>query len=172
MTSNHGVPMGVLLFLRWRSVTNRRWLTITRSVSSPSPVLGLENSAQRERELEVEPRREEDDIQAGLALTEVGPPTNCQWRWARIVSTRLPLNLGGNHRAEPVRPVPNSFMANLDAAVMDQIPNVSQRQRERVVAYLRQADDIGARLEVPERGALCHISRLANHHVRRGAKFL
>jgi hypothetical protein len=63
-------------------------------------------------------------------------------------------------------------MADLDAALMQEILHVAQRQRKADVQHHRQADDLGARLEVAEGGAFCHTVRLADHHVPPQAKFL
>lgn len=59
-------------------------------------------------------------------------------------------------------------MADLDPAFVQQVFDVAQRQRELNVVLHRQADDLWARLEVAERGALGHQVRLAGNpdHLR------
>jgi hypothetical protein len=69
--------------------------------------------------------------------------------------------LGGEHRAEPVPPIPDRFVADLDPALVEQVLDIAQRQREANVEHHRQADDLGACLEVLERGAFRHLRRLA-----------
>jgi hypothetical protein len=44
-------------------------------------------------------------------------------------------------------PVPDALVAELDAALMQQILDVPEREREADVHHHRQADDLGARLE-------------------------
>jgi len=65
-------------------------------------------------------------------------------------------DLGGEHRAEPVTPEPHRLMADLDAVFVQQVFDVAQRQRETDVHHNRQTDDLGARLEIAEGGALGH----------------
>jgi hypothetical protein len=48
------------------------------------------------------------------------------------------------------------FMANLDTTLVQEILHVAQRQRKPNVQHHRQADDLWARFEVAERGALGH----------------
>jgi hypothetical protein len=59
-----------------------------------------------------------------------------------------PADLGGEHRAEPVPPEPNGFMADLDAALMQHILHVSKRKRVTDLKHYRLADDLGAGFEV------------------------
>ena len=53
-------------------------------------------------------------------------------------------------------------MADVDAALVQQVFDVAERQREPDVHHDRQADDFGRGLEVPERGTLGHPGRLAS----------
>ena len=71
------------------------------------------------------------------------------------------LDLTGEHRAKPMPPKSNSFVADIDAALVKQILDVSQREREPNVEHHREADDLGAGLEVLERGAFGHPKTLA-----------
>ena len=58
-------------------------------------------------------------------------------------------DLGGEHRAEAVPPEPHDLAVDLDAALMQEILDVAQRQRVADVEHHRQADDLWAGLEVP-----------------------
>lgn len=60
-------------------------------------------------------------------------------------------DLGCEQRAEPVPPETNGFMADFDAALMQQILYVPKRQREANVYHDRQLDYFAARPEVFER---------------------
>jgi hypothetical protein len=90
----------------------------------------------------------------------------------RIASTRLPPDLGGKHRAEPVPPVPHGLVADLDASLVQQVFEVAQRQREPDVEHYRQTDDLGAGLEIPEEGTSDHLGRLKNRPAPPQATFL
>ena len=52
-------------------------------------------------------------------------------------------------------------MANVDAAPVEQIFEIPKLQREADVEHHRQADDLGAGLEVLERETFCHDRTLA-----------
>jgi len=65
-------------------------------------------------------------------------------------------DLGGEHRAKPVPPKPHRLVANVGAALVEQIFHISQRKREPNVHHHRQADDLGTGLEIAERGAFRH----------------
>lgn len=67
--------------------------------------------------------------------------------------------LGGKHRAKSSRPAPHGFVADVDAAFVQQILDVAQRRRESDVHHHRQTDDLGARLEILERAAFGHLTR-------------
>ena len=58
-------------------------------------------------------------------------------------------------------PEPDCLIANVDAALVEQILDIPKRQREADVEHHRQADDLGARLEVLKRGKFCHDRTLA-----------
>ena len=51
-------------------------------------------------------------------------------------------DLGRKHRTEPVPPVSHRFMADINAAFVQQIFDISKGQRERDVQHHRQADDL------------------------------
>ena len=69
-------------------------------------------------------------------------------------------DLGGKHWAKAVPPEPHGFMADLDAPLMQEVLDVAQRERVADIEHHRQADDLGAGLEVAEGGALDHLTRL------------
>ncbi len=56
----------------------------------------------------------------------------------------LPSDLSSKHWAKPVPPIPDSFVAHVDASLMQQIFDVPKRERETDVQHNRQADDLGA----------------------------
>lgn len=56
----------------------------------------------------------------------------------------------GKLRTKPVPPIPNRFMADIDAALVKQILDIAQRQREPHIHHHRQADDFLAGLEILE----------------------
>ena len=82
-----------------------------------------------------------------------------------IASTHSVHPLAPEFRSEdgtkPIAPVAHRFVADLDTPLMQEILHVAQRQREPNLEHHRQADDLWARLEVTERGALGHAVRLA-----------
>jgi hypothetical protein len=47
-------------------------------------------------------------------------------------------------------------LADLDAALVQEILDISEREREPDVEHHRQSDDLGVRLAVSERGAFGH----------------
>ena len=63
-------------------------------------------------------------------------------------------------------PEPHRLVADVDAALVQQVLDVSERKREPDVHHHRQADDLGAGLEVPEGGAFGHPKRLAGRSAR------
>jgi hypothetical protein len=68
----------------------------------------------------------------------------------------------GEYRAEPVPPQPHRFMADVDAALEQQILDVAQRKRIANVHHHHQADHLGRAVEVPKRvGRLGHVPVLA-----------
>ena len=57
-------------------------------------------------------------------------------------------DLRGEHRAEPVPPQPYCLMANIDAALEQDILNLAQRQRVANVHHHREANNLGRRVEI------------------------
>jgi hypothetical protein len=64
------------------------------------------------------------------------------------------------HQAETMPPEPHSFMAHVDAALVEQVFDIPERKREPHIEHHCQADYLGAGLEVLERGAFCHSRTL------------
>jgi hypothetical protein len=56
--------------------------------------------------------------------------------------------LRGKHRTEPVQPVHHSLMTDIDAALVQQILDISKGQRETDVHHRRKADKLTACFEV------------------------
>jgi hypothetical protein len=78
----------------------------------------------------------------------------------------LSSDLGGKHRSKPVPPEPDSLMADVDPALMQQILHIAEREREPDVHHHCQANDLGARFEVTKRRRFCHPQTLQNHPAR------
>jgi hypothetical protein len=76
------------------------------------------------------------------------------------------------HRAKPVPSESDSFVADVDTALVEQILDVPQRKREPHIEHHCKADDLRARFEVLERGALCHPKTLAGARSQPQGKFL
>ena len=64
------------------------------------------------------------------------------------------------HPPEPVLPEPQGLMSDVDAALMQEVLDVAQRQRVADVHHHRQADDLRARLEGLKRGLPGHLGRV------------
>jgi len=94
-------------------------------------------------------------------LVQMPPPA------ARLQGLDPPLlDLGREHRTETKPPISDRFVANVDAALVEQILNVPKREWEPDVQHHRQANDLRARLEVLEGGMFCHLARLRNRPPR------
>ncbi len=89
-------------------------------------------------------------------LVEVPSPT----AGLHPLNPTLP-DLGGKHRAEPMPPVSDRLVADIDAPFVQQILYVPERQREPDVQHHRQADDLWARFEVLEWGSSGHAVTLS-----------
>ena len=59
-------------------------------------------------------------------------------------------DLRGEHRAEPVPPIADRLMADVGAALVEQILDIPKRQREADIHHHRQADDLGTGFEALE----------------------
>jgi len=75
----------------------------------------------------------------------------------------------GKHRAESIPPEPHRFVENSDPAFVQQILDVPKRQWKPDVHHNRQADDLRAPFEVPERGEFGRDRRQARrlHRLKR-----
>ena len=70
-------------------------------------------------------------------------------------------DLGGEHRAKPVPPISNRFVADLDTALVQQIFDIPEREGKPNIEHDRQADDLWAGFEPLERAVLGHGRTLA-----------
>lgn len=66
--------------------------------------------------------------------------------------------------AEPIPPQQHRFVPDVDAALMQQVRDVAQRQRKTDVQHYRKADDFQRRFEMAERIGL--VARLSLHSLR------
>lgn len=80
-------------------------------------------------------------------------------------------DLGSEHRPGPSPPEPHGFVANLDTALMEQIFNIPERQREPDVEHDRHADDLGRGFEIAKRGTFGHARTLPTNclHLKSGS---
>ena len=69
-------------------------------------------------------------------------------------------NLRRKHRPKSVPPEANSFVANIDTALVQQVFHISKRKWITHIHHNRQADDLRARLEVLEWVAFYHPATL------------
>jgi hypothetical protein len=60
---------------------------------------------------------------------------------------------------EPIDPVADRFVANVDTALVEQVFDIAQGQRKSDVHHDRKLDDFGGRLEVAK-GRFGNFSRL------------
>ncbi len=72
----------------------------------------------------------------------------------------IPPDLGGEHRAGPVPPISHSLVVDLDAALVQEILDVTQRERKADVEHRRQTDDLWARFENTKGGTFGDASVL------------
>ena len=75
-------------------------------------------------------------------------------------------DLRSKHRTEPMPPKSNGLVAHVDAAFVEQIFHIAQRQRETDVQHYRQADDLTARFEIAKWIRFCHPTRLQSRPAR------
>ncbi len=57
-------------------------------------------------------------------------------------------------------------MADLNATFVQEIFNITERERKPTIKHHSQADDLWARFKVPEWGVFCHTERLRDHPTR------
>jgi hypothetical protein len=66
------------------------------------------------------------------------------------------------NRTEPIPPKPNRLVTDIDAALVQQVFNISKRERETHVHHHCQVDDFRRRLEVAKGRGFCHPQTLRN----------
>ena len=71
-------------------------------------------------------------------------------------------DLGSKYRPEPMPPISDGFMADINAPFMEQIFHITKGQRKPDIQHHGQADNLTARFEVTEGRAFCHRARLRN----------
>lgn len=71
-------------------------------------------------------------------------------------------DLGSKYRPEPMPPISDGFMADINAPFMEQIFHITKGQRKPDIQHHGQADNLTARFEVAEGRAFCHRARLRN----------
>ena len=69
-------------------------------------------------------------------------------------------DLRGKQRTKAVPPIPHGLMADLDAALEQEIFDLSQRQRVSDIQHHREANDLGRTVEITE--GISHHLRLRN----------
>jgi hypothetical protein len=72
-----------------------------------------------------------------------------------------PPDLRRENRPKAVPPEPHRLMRNVDPALVQQVLDVPERQRVAHIHHDRQADDLGAGLEIPKNAGVAHPVRLA-----------
>ena len=71
-----------------------------------------------------------------------------------------PADLSREHRTKPIPQAPHGLMADLDATFVQQVFDFSQRRRKAHIHRHRQADVLGARLEVAGGARSAHPKRV------------
>ncbi len=79
--------------------------------------------------------------------------------YAQLLNT-LTSDLSSKHRAKPIPPIPDSFVAHVDASLVQQVFDIPKRERETNVQHHCKADDLGTGFEVLERGRIGHGQKL------------
>ena len=75
-------------------------------------------------------------------------------------------DLSSKHRAKSIPTVPNRFVANVDAALVQQVHDVSERKWKANVHHDRQANDLRAAVKILEGVRLAHAEALRDHPAR------
>ena len=65
----------------------------------------------------------------------------------------FPADFLGKDWFEPLPPEPNGFVADVEAAFMQQVLDIAKRQRKPDIHHHREADDFGRGFEVAERSS-------------------
>ena len=76
------------------------------------------------------------------------------------------LNLGREHRTEPVPPKPDSLVANFDPSFVEQVFYIAERKWEPDVQHYCQADDLRTGFKVAEWVGFCHLAKLRTRYTR------
>jgi hypothetical protein len=84
----------------------------------------------------------------------------------------VPPDLGGEDRPEPVPPKPDRLMGNVDAALVQQVFDVPERERLPDMHHDREADDLGAPLEGTEDARAAHPRKACGSSSRHKPVFL
>src|SRR6056297_880336 len=75
-------------------------------------------------------------------------------------------DLRGEHRAEPIPPEPHRLVADVDAAFVQKILHVAERQGKSDVQHHRQTDDFRAAVKALERVRFDHVPTLRGRPAR------
>ena len=81
-------------------------------------------------------------------------------------------DLRRENRPEPVPPEPHRLMGDVDAALMQQVFHIPQRQRVAHLHHHREADDLGARLEIAKNARAAHHRKAIGGPSKRKPIFL
>ena len=87
----------------------------------------------------------------------------------RVLSEILnafPTDFSGKQRAKPIPPEPDRFITDVDTSFVQKVFDVPQRKRKANVHHDRQANNLGAAVEILERIAFCHDQTLQTHPAR------
>ena len=75
-------------------------------------------------------------------------------------------NFSGKQRAKFILPVPHSFVADVDAALVQQVLDIAKRKRQPNLQHHCQPNDLRARLEATDGAAFCHRATLITRPAR------
>jgi len=69
-------------------------------------------------------------------------------------------------RAKSIPQEPDNFITNVDAAFMEQVLNIPKGKWKSDGQHHSQSYDLGARLKIAKRAALCHLEKLGRRPAR------
>ncbi len=75
-------------------------------------------------------------------------------------------DLRGKHRPEPMPPVPDCFVTDVDTAFMENVFDIAKGQRETRVQHYCKADNFRAALKALERVRFGHVQTLRGRPAR------
>ena len=75
-------------------------------------------------------------------------------------------DFSGKNRAKSIPPAPQSFVADVDPALVQQVLDIAERKWKSNIHHDRQADDLGAAMKVLEGVCFRHQKRLGNRPAR------